>query len=79
MKIELSKEQVDRVLNALTLASDVMEDKDGKEEMLALGQVIFKQHFNNSSIPCSHNVMIATGNKAFCWKCVDCGYVYGKE
>ena len=43
MTIVLTKEQIGTVLNALSLAADQMEDKDGKDEMLNLGNEIFKQ------------------------------------
>ena len=31
------------------------------------------------NISCSHNIMVATGDKRFAWKCAKCGYVYGKK
>ena len=43
MKIELTQEQLDLLLNGLALADDLMEDADGQREMDDLAMNVFKQ------------------------------------
>lgn len=46
MKLILTQEQINTLLNALALAEGQMEEEDGKKEMRDLGWVIYNQIYN---------------------------------
>jgi len=49
MKIELSKEQIDMLLNALYVASCQMDKDEEAREMNSLANYIFNQHENKEN------------------------------
>jgi hypothetical protein len=41
------------------------------------GRAIYDALVEKDKAECRHNTMIETGNPEACWKCADCGHVYG--